>query len=262
MFKWVNYLVGNPEGALSLPATRCRCPAAVWRDAEARSSSPVRGSRVSGTPAAPLRIFPLTLRFKDSFISVRAAARSLRAESIHPLVCPSTSTFSPSTLRCVRICAREGQRHYFWSADLTTFFLSFFLFFFFFKHSSPRDQRFTTGWLQHSAAPGKSCCRCSHVRCVPPETALQHRRVEIQDRTCAQTGGLILYWQRRSYTVSSKMQLSLRSVWDMVSCEWKWSRLMFSCVIFQSASVISVYWRMNSNIFKVGQIFAVRPIVN
>lgn len=51
----------------------------------AACSGPVRGNRVSGTPAAPLRIFPLTLRFGDSFISVRAAAaRSVRAGSVHP----------------------------------------------------------------------------------------------------------------------------------------------------------------------------------
>lgn len=57
----------------------------LQRGDAAACSGPVRGSRVSGTPAAPLRIFPLTLRFGDSFISVRAAAaRSVRAGSVHP----------------------------------------------------------------------------------------------------------------------------------------------------------------------------------
>lgn len=90
----------------------------LQRGDAAACSGPVRGSRVSGTPAAPLRIFPLTLRFGDSFISVRAAAaRSVRAGSVHPA---PYSLVSPSTRRCVRICVWEGQTHHFGSADLTT----------------------------------------------------------------------------------------------------------------------------------------------
>lgn len=64
----------------------------------AACKSPVRGSRVSGTPAAPLRIFPLTLDFRDSFISVRATARSVRAGSVHPSTRLSTQRYILSLL--------------------------------------------------------------------------------------------------------------------------------------------------------------------
>lgn len=82
---------------LSLPATRGRCPPRCAH-AAARSISPVRGSRVSGTPAAPLYIFPLRLCFWDSFIPVRAAARSARTGSPLPSTRPSTYPCSPPPL--------------------------------------------------------------------------------------------------------------------------------------------------------------------
>lgn len=49
----------------------------------AACSSPVRGSRVSGTPAAPLRIFPLTLG-TAGLIHLRQCCCSLRPSVRHP----------------------------------------------------------------------------------------------------------------------------------------------------------------------------------
>ncbi|CAB1442975.1 unnamed protein product [Pleuronectes platessa] len=62
-------------------------------DAAACSSSPVRGSRVSGSPA-PLRIFSLTLR-------LRAAARSL---SFHP-----AAHTPPPIQRCAVSTSTSGK---------------------------------------------------------------------------------------------------------------------------------------------------------
>lgn len=67
---------------LEVAATTQRAHAAACR-------SPDWGGSVSGTPAAPRRIFALTYRFGDSFISVRAAARSFRSGSVHLPIHPS-----------------------------------------------------------------------------------------------------------------------------------------------------------------------------
>lgn len=84
---------------LSRLATRGHC--SLLRGDPAACNSPVRGSRVPWTPAAPLLIFQLTLRFEDSFISVTAAGlvcpgRDLSFHpSILPPVCPSSSITLP-----------------------------------------------------------------------------------------------------------------------------------------------------------------------
>lgn len=103
MLKRADFLWTRALRCLFLPpevAAGLQCGGAA---ACSSGSSPVRGSSVSGTPAAPLRIFPLTLRFRDSFISVRAAARVCpdRICPHHPSICPSS------------ICVREGQTHRF-----------------------------------------------------------------------------------------------------------------------------------------------------
>lgn len=103
-------------------------------DAEACSSSPVRGSRVRGTPAAPLRIFPLTLRVRDSFISGTAAARSVLAGSVHPStrlriqvhphLCPSIQLRSRSAPGKVRRIIYNQRTWQLFSPSSFSFFYS------------------------------------------------------------------------------------------------------------------------------------------
>lgn len=116
--------------------------------AAAARSSPVRGSRVSATPAAPLCIFQLTLRFRDSFISVRAdwglSGRDLSIHpSIYPTVCPAvTSAALLSSSGAPRPHLHLGRSDI--NFDQRTWQL---FYFFFLRNSSPPDQRFTTGRL-------------------------------------------------------------------------------------------------------------------
>lgn len=151
---------------LLLPATRGRCPPRCAH-AAARSISPVRGSRVSGTPAAPLYIFALRLCFWDSFIPVRAAARSARTGSPLPSTRPSTYPCSPPPL------PRGAQRPHLHLRRSDTLFsiigpVNFFLSCFplfppisVLLISSPEEL------LLNSAVTGESPCRCFLVRRNP-----------------------------------------------------------------------------------------------
>ena len=83
----------NSGPALPLPAARGRCGPVGAELQRHAAAAAVRSEAAEcrGTPAAPLRIFPLTLRFRNSFISVGAAARVCpdRICPRRPSICPS-----------------------------------------------------------------------------------------------------------------------------------------------------------------------------